>query len=51
MILYVLLHLIIELLSLVTKGEEMLWSAHNISLLVKGPSYPMTLAIQVHINI
>ena len=44
---YVLLHVIIELLSIATKGEEMLWNAHNISLLVNGPSYPMALAIQV----
>ena len=51
MTLYVLLHVIIKLFSIGNKGEEMLWSAHNISLLVKGPSYPMTLAIKVRVNL
>ena len=45
MIHYVSLNVIIELLSIATKGEEMLMNAHNICLLVNGPSYPMTLAI------
>lgn len=48
---YISLHVIIGILSIATKGEEMLWNAHNISLLVNGPTYPMSLAIQVHVII